>query len=493
MLNTPIPEIIIAFYLVAVVILTVYTVGEFILFYYLRTPKKPGRFHPKLPEYSRENLPTVTVQLPMYNEKYVAKPLIDSCANLDYPSDKLEIQVVDDSTDETVEIVKERVEYWTERGINITMVHRENRQGYKAGALRDATPFATGEFLAIFDADFRPNPDFLLRTIPYFQDEQVGIVQGRWGHINRDYSMFTKAQTIMLDMFFIIEQQARSLAGLYLRFNGSGGVWRKKTVEDAGGWSADTLSEDLDLVIRAQLKDWKVVYDKDVEAPAEVPVSMVDFKAQQYRWTKGKGQVLRKLSGTIRKKKMPLWDKAHLYFDLFNIFVIPSIIVIAIFSIPISRIIMQTDAYNTIFSYFTISLINVLLAPVFTFIVLKFYNKTVWKSLVEFFKTIIPFTFLLLGMSFFQLISMIEGMFSNSAKFHRTAKYNITSRKDSWNDKVYSPKEVPFFTYVEGLLSVYFAWAIYDDISTGAIGFLPFHFMLTFGFAYVFYMSFRKS
>lgn len=493
MLHTPIPEIVIALYALAVIVLTVYTVGEFILFYILKTPGKQGRFHPVLPKVSREELPSVTVQLPMYNELYVAKPLIDSCAQLDYPIDKLEIQVVDDSTDETVDIVKERVEYWSSKGINIKMVHRENREGYKAGALRDATPLAEGEFLAIFDADFRPNPDFLLRTIPYFKNEKVGVVQGRWGHLNRDYSFFTKAQTILLDMFFLIEQEARSKANLLLRFNGSGGVWRKKTVEDAGGWSADTLSEDLDLVIRAQLKGWKVVYDNEVVAPAEVPVNMVDFKAQQYRWTKGKGQVIRKLTGAIAKSKLTLWEKAHVFFDLYNIFVIPSISIIALFSIPISHILLQTDEYNAIFSAFTISLINILLAPVFAFTVLRHYQNSFWSALADFVKSIFPFTFVLLGMSFFQLMSMIEGMFSNTAKFHRTAKYNITSKNDRWNDKVYSPKEVPLFTYVEGVLAVYFFWAIYDDIVMGAIGFLPFHIMLALGFSYVFLTSFKRS
>ena len=175
----------------------------------------------------------------MYNEQYVAKNVIDSAASLNYPSEKLEVQVVDDSTDETIKIVKERVRYWKEKGINIIHVHRQNRSGFKAGALRDATKTASGEFIAIFDADFRPKEDFLMKTVPYFQDKNVGLVQGRWGHLNRQFSTLTKSQTIFLDMFFMVEQQARSLAGYFLRFNGSGGIWRKECIGDAGGWSSE--------------------------------------------------------------------------------------------------------------------------------------------------------------------------------------------------------------------------------------------------------------
>ena len=493
MLNTPFPEILVAVYTIAVFIITIYTFGEFSLIYYLFTPNKKNRNHPILPDFKIEELPSVTVQLPMYNEQYVAKAVIDSCAQLEYPSDRLEIQVVDDSTDETVQIVQECAAYWNEKGINVKVVHRENRQGFKAGALRDATPFAQGDFLAIFDADFRPNPDFLLKTMPYFQDEQVGIVQTRWGHINRDYSLMTKCQTIFLDMFFMVEQQARSLAGFFLRFNGSGGIWRKKTIEDAGGWSADTLSEDLDLAFRAQLKDWKVVYDNSVEAPAEVPVTMLDFKAQQYRWTKGKAQVIRKLSKLIKEKKIPLWHRLHIYFDLFNILTLPSIVLIATFSIPVTILLMETDTYDLLFSLFSISLLNVIIIPAFMWRVMRRYNETNLGAVLEFLKMVFPFSIMFLGMSFYQLTSMVDGFFSNKAFFHRTSKYNITSKNDSWSDKVYSPREVPILTFIEGGLALFYAWCIYFDITNSVYGFFPFHITLTFGFGFVFFKSFSKK
>jgi cellulose synthase/poly-beta-1,6-N-acetylglucosamine synthase-like glycosyltransferase len=489
-----IPELIVAFYAIGVVLITVYTFGQFHLLYYFSTPKKRERFHPSFIPQNQDDLPSVTVQLPMYNERYVAAAVIDACAKLNYPKDRLEIQVVDDSTDDTVEIVEERVAYWTSQGIDIKAVHREHRHGFKAGALADATPSAKGEFIAIFDADFRPNPSFLERTIPYFQNKKVGIVQGRWGHINRDYSVLTKSQSIFLDMFFIIEQQARSLAGFFLRFNGSGGVWRKNTIEDAGGWSADTLSEDLDLAFRAQLKDWEVIYDVDVEAPAEIPVTMLDFKAQQYRWTKGKAQVVRKLWGSIRKKGMTFNDKMHVYFDLFNFAIIPGIFLIAMLSLPLVILLDQTDGYETVLQYFSIALINIILAPIYAFLVMRHYHQDSKKgALKETIITFFPFTLMTLGMMAFQITSMIEGFISKKVFFHRTSKYNITSNDDKWKDKVYRPSEVPIITYVEGLLALYFMAAIYVDFAFGGLYFLPFHLLLVSGFLYVFILSFRKA
>ncbi len=493
MLETPIPEIIFGVYLLAVLIITVYTLGEFHLLYFFFTPNKKGRVHTERPTFEVNDLPMVTVQLPMYNERYVAEAVINSCAQLDYPSDKLEIQVVDDSNDETVGIVDSCVAGWVSKGVNIKVIRRDNRHGYKAGALRDATPDSSGEFLAIFDADFRPNPDFLFNTIPYFQDENVGVVQGRWGHLNRDYSMLTKSQSIFLDMFFMIEQKARALAGYFLRFNGSGGVWRKKCIEEAGGWSAKTLCEDLDLCIRAQLKDWKIVYDFSVEAPAELPVNILDFKAQQYRWIKGKAQVIRKLGKEIHSTPLPFWKKAHIYFDLYNMFVTPSIIVLAFLSIPITLIQAQTSDFNLILSISSVALINVIILPCFSWLVIHHYNTTKLSTLKELLKSIFPFTYMVLGMAVFQFVAVIDGLFSDSATFHRTSKYNIQERNDTWRDKIYSPKEVPFTTYIEGFIAIYAGFGIYIDISSNMYGFLPFHIVLVIAFSYVFISSFKKK
>ncbi|GAB5408011.1 MAG: glycosyltransferase [Balneolaceae bacterium] len=493
MLETPIPEIIFGVYLLSVLIITIYTLGEFHLLYFFFTPRKKGRVHSKRPDFDVKELPKVTVQLPMYNERYVAEAVIDSCAQIEYPHDKLEIQVIDDSNDETIEIVDQCVEKWKLKGIDIKVVRRDNREGFKAGALRDATPFSKGDFLAIFDADFRPKPNFLYNTIPYFQDDNVGVVQGRWGHINRDYSMLTKSQSIFLDMFFMIEQKARSLAGYFLRFNGSGGVWRKKCIEDAGGWSAKTLCEDLDLCIRAQLKGWKIIYDITVEAPAEVPVNILDFKAQQYRWIKGKAQVIRKLRKEIYSAPLPFWKKAHVYFDLYNMFVTPSILILAFLSIPITLIQTQTSEFNLILSISSVALINVFLLPCFSWLVLSHYNDNKRSTFKETIKIFFPFTYMVLGMAVFQFVAVIDGLVSDSATFHRTSKYNIQERKDTWKDKIYSPKEVPFTTYIEGFIAIYAGFGAFIDISTGMYGFLPFHIVLFISFTHVFISSFRKK
>ncbi|MEQ9309886.1 MAG: glycosyltransferase [Balneolaceae bacterium] len=492
MLETPIPEIILGVYLLSVLIITIYTLGEFHLLYFFFTSHKKNRIHNKRPDYKYQELPKVTVQLPMYNERYVAEALINSCAQLEYPPDKLEIQVLDDSDDETIKIVDTCVDGWKTKGIDIKAVRRNNRSGYKAGALREATPISKGDFLAIFDADFRPKPDFLLKTIPYFQDENVGVVQGRWGHLNRDYSVLTKSQSIFLDMFFMIEQQARSLAGYFLRFNGSGGVWRKKCIEDADGWSADTLCEDLDLCIRAQLKDWKIIYDSSVEAPAELPVNILDFKAQQYRWIKGKAQVIRKLRKKISATSIPFWKKMHIYFDLYNMIVTPSLLILAFLSIPITLIQAQTSSFNLALGISSIALINVFLLPCFSWLVLSHYHETKASTFKEVIKTFFPFTFTVLGMVAFQTVAVIEGLISDNATFHRTSKYNIVDNKSTWYDKIYSPRKVPFTSYLEAFVALYSLCGIYIGVSSQMFGFMPFHIVLFISFSIAFLNSFRK-
>lgn len=492
-LQSPIPELIIIFFLFAVLLITLYTFGEFHLGYIYSTKNRKGRFKPRLPDFDYVNLPTVTVQLPMYNERYVAEAVIDASAKLDYPKEKLEIQVIDDSTDDTISIVDERVDYWQKQGIDIKAVRRTNREGYKAGALAEATLDAKGEFLAVFDADFRPNADFLLKSIPYFQDEKVGIVQGRWGHFNREYSLLTKTQTLFLDMFFMVEQNARSMAGYFLRFNGSGGVWRKSCIEDAGGWSAETLSEDLDLAFRAQLNDWEVIYDNSLEAPAEVPINLLDFKAQQYRWAKGKAQVIKKLSGKLWKKKMPFLHKVHVYFDLFNIFVIPGLVGVALLSIPIMFMVIETNIYNKYFAWGTFGLLNIILPPWFGWIVLSKYNNTKWSTYIDLLKSLFPLALLLLGITLTQFISIFDAYFTKNKVFHRTSKYNIVGKEGSLKNKVYAPRKISPITYIEGLFVLYYSWGIYIGIANGIYGFFHFHVILVLSFAYMFFSSFKRT
>jgi|JI10StandDraft_1071094.scaffolds.fasta_scaffold36076_3 cellulose synthase/poly-beta-1,6-N-acetylglucosamine synthase-like glycosyltransferase len=262
--------------------------------------------------------PRVTIQLPVFNERYVVRRLIDHVCRIRYPRELLEIQVLDDSTDDTVEISRAAVEEWKARGIDIVLLHRTDRTGFKAGALQNGMQQASGEFIAVFDADFVPTPDFLERTIPYFSKEKIGMVQARWDHLNRRFSMLTQAQSILLDGHFIIEHTARNRSGRFFNFNGTAGVWRRSTIIDAGGWQHDTLTEDLDLSYRAQLAGWQFVFLRDLLAPAELPVEMNAFKSQQHRWAKGSIQVALKLLPRILKSDLPFKVKLEAFTHLTN-------------------------------------------------------------------------------------------------------------------------------------------------------------------------------
>lgn len=482
---------IIILYTIGPVLITVYSIGQFHLLYIFLKNRKT--YSIEAPSYNDGEWPYVTVQIPMFNEMYVAEHVIDACAKLDYPSDKLEIQVLDDSTDETLEIAKKSASYWKEKGVDVVVIHRENRQGFKAGALHEGTQVAKGEFIAIFDADFRPNPDFLYKTVGYFQDEKVGVVQTRWGHLNRSYSLLTRAQSLLHDAFFMIEQQARSVAGYFLRFNGSGGLWRKETIADAGNWSGETLSEDYDLCLRAQMNGWKIVYDNEIVAPAELPVTMVDFKVQQYRWTKGRGQIIKKHFWNLVKSDLPFMVKTHAIFDLLNVFINVGVLLLAFLSVPLVFLLKANPELRLFFSIQSLALINILIAPWFAWLVFDKYAegfKEKWKEMKQ---TFFPFLVLIIGFPFFMVVSLIDGFVNNKSFFHRTSKYNALSSKDSWRNKMYSPSEVPTITWFEGIFAVIFLFALVIDIAIISVAFIPFHILLTLGFSSIFIQSVRKA
>ena len=263
-------------------------------------------------------LPRVTVQLPIFNELYVVERLIDSVCRIDYPRDLFEMQVLDDSTDETQGIARARVEQWKQQGVDVVYIHRVDRTGFKAGALENGLHQAKGEFVAVFDADFVPAPDFLKRTVPFFVDPKVGMVQVRWGHLNREFSILTQAQSLLLDGHFIIEHTARNRSGCFFNFNGTAGIWRRGTITDAGGWQHDTLTEDLDLSYRAQIKGWQFIFLPEIISPAEVPVDMNAFKSQQHRWAKGSIQTAKKLLPKILRSDLPYAVKREAFFHLSN-------------------------------------------------------------------------------------------------------------------------------------------------------------------------------
>src|ERR1043165_1958100 len=319
MLPEVIAIVVIIVYACALLFIFMYSVAQLnLVIAYLRN-KVVSRNKNSVPALLDGSEPGVTVQLPVYNELYVAERLIDCITQLDYPGEKLEIQVLDDSTDETRELIEKKVFEFQKQGFNIHHIHRSNREGFKAGALAHGLQYAHGEFIAIFDSDFLPGKDFLKKTLPSFTDEKVGVVQTHWDHVNKNYSLMTQLQAFGLDAHFSIEQKGRNAGGHFINFNGTAGVWRRRCIEDSGGWQSDTLTEDLDLSYRAQLKGWKFIFLEEVLAPAELPVTMSALKNQQYRWNKGAAECVKKnLPGVLKQKNLSLSIKLHAAFHLLN-------------------------------------------------------------------------------------------------------------------------------------------------------------------------------
>ena len=328
--------IIIIIYTLALLLIFFYSLAQLNLYFNYLKAKKSKQDCETFNLNNPHEVPYVTIQLPLYNEKYVVERLLNNIATIEYPKDRLEIQVLDDSTDESVLQTKDQIEELRANGLDIIHITRVNRKGFKAGALKEGLKIAKGEFIAIFDADFLPKPNWLLKTIPYFKDEQIGVVQTRWGHINRNYSMLTKVQAFALDFHFILEQVGRNFGNHFINFNGTAGVWRKSCILDAGDWQGDTLTEDLDLSYRAQLKDWKFKYLEDVETPAELPVVISAARSQQFRWNKGAAENFQKLYWRLfTDKTVSAKTKFHSFFHLLNSSMFLLVLLVAILSVPV--------------------------------------------------------------------------------------------------------------------------------------------------------------
>src|SRR5215213_4500388 len=323
-------HVLVASYVVILAMVAFYGFHRYVLVYLYVKHRHDGY----LPKGTFDQLPRVTVQLPMYNEDTVAERIIRATCQIDYPLDKLEIQVLDDSTDHSADIARKACEDWAAKGYPIKYLHRDNRSGYKAGALAEGLTQASGDFIAIFDADFIPPRDILRNVLDYFTDEKVGMVQVRWDHLNRDASLLTRSQAIFLDGHFVIEHTARNRSGRFMHFNGTAGVWRRTTIDDGGGWQHDTLTEDLDLSYRCQVKGWQFVYLPQFSAPAELPPEMISFKQQAHRWTKGSVQTCCKLLPKILKSKLPYRIKSEAFFHLTNTIVYPLMVFVTLMIYP---------------------------------------------------------------------------------------------------------------------------------------------------------------
>ncbi|ATB27941.1 cellulose synthase family protein [Melittangium boletus] len=425
-------------------------------------------------------LPRVTIQLPIFNEMYVVERLVESVCRIDYPRELLEIQVLDDSTDETCGIARACVERQRQAGHDIVYVHRTNRQGFKAGALENGLATARGEFVAVFDADFVPAPDFLLRTVPFFADSQVGMVQVRWGHLNRDYSILTQAQSIFLDGHFIIEHTARNRSGCFFNFNGTAGIWRRVTISDAGGWQHDTLTEDLDLSYRAQMKGWQFIFLPEVISPAEVPVDMNAFKSQQHRWAKGSIQTARKLLPMILKSDLPFAVKREAFFHLTNN-VAYLLMVLLSALMPLSMVVrFQHGLYGTLFLDLPFFLSATASVCFFYVAAQRERGAKGWER----FKYL-PFLMSLgIGMAINNARAVLEALLGQQSAFSRTPKTGAEGKKIVAVKKSYRGDKT-LMPIIELSFALYFTGALWFAIDKHIYTSLPFILLFQLGFLYV--------
>jgi cellulose synthase/poly-beta-1,6-N-acetylglucosamine synthase-like glycosyltransferase len=477
-------QIVLIAYFISLSILFIFGCHGFIMLYYHR---KYGKANP-VPRTEIKEDSFVTIQLPLYNELYVVERLINSVCEIDYPKDKMEIQVLDDSTDETVNIVAAAVEQKKRQGFDIQHIRRRNREGFKAGALKEGLKIAKGEYIAIFDADFIPRKDFLRKTLSFF-GENVGMVQTRWEHLNSDYSMLTKAQALALDGHFVIEQSVRNKAGFFINFNGTGGIWKKSCIEDAGNWHADTLTEDLDLSYRAQLNGWKFVFLKDFTSPAELPSEMSALKSQQFRWTKGAIETAKKILPLVWKSNVPMRIKLQSTFHLTNNLVFPFILLAAILNVPLIFIKNSGphEAYFAVMSLFVLAFISSFLFYLYS----QKDIRTDWR------KKIVLFPLFMAGSMGFAVNNsraVFEGLMNRKSEFVRTPKFKVENSKDSLKGNKYlAKKKIDMMAMVELIMAIYCLIGIVSSIYFLEIAALPFQILFFTGFAFVSFTSIKHS
>ncbi|MGB9771845.1 MAG: cellulose synthase family protein [Candidatus Kapaibacteriota bacterium] len=476
---------ILIFYFLSLSVLFLFGIHSLVLLYYYHKTQKI-----LLPKYELpKELPVVTIQLPIFNELYVVERLIRNVCKIRYPKDKLEIQVLDDSTDETQEIAQKLVEEYRAKGFDIHYLHRGNREGFKAGALKYGLERARGEFIAIFDADFIPAEDFLEKTIPYFQNPQVGMVQTRWGHINEEYSFLTKALALSLDGHFVIEQQARNRAGFFINFNGTAGIWRKQTIIDAGNWQPDTLTEDLDLSYRAQLKGWKFIFLNDVVSPAELPADINALKTQQFRWTKGAVETAKKILPMLLKAKLDWKVKLEGAIHLTSNIVFPLILVVALLNVPlviIKNTFSNFDVYYNAMSIFV-------LASISSFLFYLYSQKAIhvdWRNRILLFPVFLAGS---MGLAINNTKAVFEALIGKKSGFARTPKYRIVSSNDDWRFKKYVQRRLSPSVIFEIFVALYYFVGIGISIYYLEIAAIPFQLLFLLGFGTVGYMSIKHA
>ena len=478
--------IVLFLYSFAILLIFLYGLAQFnLLINYLKSKKqidKSVKFNFKIPN----EIPFVTIQLPIFNEKYVVERLLTAITKIDYPKDKLEIQVLDDSTDDSIFETKAIIDDLYKSGLDIKHITRTNRIGFKAGALKEGLVTSKGQFIAIFDADFVPQKDWLLQTIPYFKDKKIGVVQTRWGHLNRDYSILTKIQAFALDAHFTLEQVGRNSQSHFINFNGTAGVWRKECIIDAGNWESDTLTEDLDLSYRAKLKKWKFKYLEHVVTPAELPVLLSAARSQQFRWNKGGAENFRKMNWrVITSKSIPLKTKIHGILHLLNSSMFLFIFAMAVLSIPILFIKNTYGHFEILFDIFIFFIITSILFFISYWITFKSIQGGGFKNFIKYTGLFFTFYTIAMGFSLHNTIAVLEGLRGKKSEFIRTPKFNIEALKEKWKDNIYISKSISKNTIIEAFLVLYFLFGLYSGYKFNDFTLYPFHLMLLFGFGFV--------
>jgi cellulose synthase/poly-beta-1,6-N-acetylglucosamine synthase-like glycosyltransferase len=483
-----------ALYLTALMALFAYGMNcYFLMIYYRLNYPKALRTHEAVKKNFYQKVPSkawprVTIQLPVYNERYVVKRLIESVSRIDYPQHLIEIQVLDDSIDDTGSIARSVVETIRARGFDIVYIHRQDRKGFKAGALKEGLKTASGELIAIFDADFVPNPDFLKETVPYFANPKIGMLQTRWGHLNSDYSLLTRAQSMGIDGHFGVEQASRAWGGLFMNFNGTAGVWRKKAIEDAGGWQADTLTEDLDLSYRAQLEGWKLTFAPEVVCPAELPVSITAFKSQQHRWAKGSIQTAQKNLGRLFKTRVSPLVKIQAFLHLTHYMVHPMMLIVVLVSVPM----LHTQWFFKSLAY-PLMIFTLLCLATFGPTIMYLFSQRIlyrdWRRRIRY----LPFLMCLgTGIAVNNTKAVLEALFNLKSGFVRTPKYGIKKKQDRWQGKRYSIP-VNFVSIIEFIFGIYALSALLLFLFYSKYLISPFLVIYTAGFFYVFFLSVKHG
>jgi cellulose synthase/poly-beta-1,6-N-acetylglucosamine synthase-like glycosyltransferase len=469
-------------YFIVLILLASYGAHRYVLVYLYYKHKKNRTTEPAahFPE-----LPRVTIQLPIFNEQFVVARLLDAICRLNYPLDKLDIQVLDDSTDETVAVARGLVNHYAARGFPISYHHRSNREGFKAGALTEGLKTSQGEFVAIFDADFVPPEDFLLRTIHHFTDPKIAMVQTRWTHINRNYSFLTEVEAILLDGHFVLEHSGRARSNVFFNFNGTAGVWRRSAIDDAGGWQHDTLTEDTDLSYRAQLNGWKFIYLQDVECPAELPVEMTAFKTQQARWAKGLIQTSRKILPRVLKSDQRFHVKLEAWYHLTANLSYPLMIVLSVLLLPA----MIIRFYQ---GWFQMLYIDLPLFMASTFSISSFYlvsQRELFPG--KWYRALLYLPFLMalgIGLTVTNTRAVLEALLGKHSDFARTPKYHVESRKDKVRVNNYR-RGLGWVPWVELLIGCYFAMTVYYAIDNENYITVPFLVLFVVGYWYTGLMS----